>query len=82
MNTYDSKVLSIDIDQWKLVSGSKNGNLSMWDLKDMGIFYQSNIKKPIFSLIMDQSHLYIGSTVLNVYDYTRIMKKNKNCIVS
>lgn len=79
--TYNTPALSID--QWKLVSGSKNGDLSIWDMKDWNQFYRINIKKPIYSLEMNPLHLYIGSNVLNVYDYSKIIKREESgCKIS
>lgn len=69
---HKTSIRDLDVNEVRVVSGSKD-EVRIWDLRnseqEVKASGRISLHDPTFSLTMDDTHLYIGSGTLRVFDF-------------
>lgn len=68
---HTSSVRCLQVDDWKIVSGAKDGSVYIHNLESLETRPALLGKlEPIYSLAMDDSFAFVGSTILRELNFT------------
>lgn len=62
INAIDSTITTLQMDEWKVVSGDKDGNVCLWDRSNDALSWQTTLKHPVHLCRFNENFL----TIVNI----------------